>query len=282
MFMTGKKQRPITEPMYSGGNLLDFPVSAGYYEIDYTDFISSYIVNSQGIVISQSMHDGYLSACFATTSLYRPRPLVTWWIPRDYDTFISFVKGLWEKSTRIYSLACDERFGFGVFLMKNFGTNQAIITNTSDIQKFWKDGFRITACAARGSTLYLIMTKSTKEYGEKSQEWITGNTWLEIDTEIRKSYQTGKVITGICYSTGLEQYFVVMTEMPHGQCYAWQTDNTKEGYFKREKWLKKKSEEGYHLTIIFNDPTDDKILFVMTKDGNISEYTYKINHKMKS
>ena len=270
--------------MYSGGNLLDFPVSAGYYDIDYTDFISSYIFNSQGIVISQSMHDGYLSACFATTSLYRPRPLVTWWIPRDYDTFISFVKGLWEKSTRIYSLACDERFGFGVFLMKNFGTNQAIITNTSDIQRFWKDGFRITACAARGSTLYLIMTKSTKEYGEKSQEWITGNTWLEVDTEIRKSYQTGKVITGICYSTGLEQYFVVMTEMSLGrrQCYAWQTDNTKEGYFKREKWVKKKSEEGYHLTIIFNDPTDDKILFVMTKDGNISEYTYRINHKIKS
>ena len=268
--------------MYSGGNLLDFPVSAGYYDIDYTDFISSYIFNSQGIVISQSMHDGYLSACFATTSLYRPRPLVTWWIPRDYDTFISFVKGLWEKSTRIYSLACDERFGFGVFLMKNFGTNQAIITNTSDIQRFWKDGFRITACAARGSTLYLIMTKSTKEYGEKSQEWITGNTWLEVDTKIRKSYQTGKVITGICYSTGLEQYFVVMTEMPHRQCYAWQTDSTKEGHFKREKWVKKKSEKGYHLTIIFNDPTDDKILFVMTKDGNISEYTYKINHKMKS
>ena len=166
--------------------------------------------------------------------------------------------------------------------MKNFGTNQAIITNTSDIQRFWKDCFRITACAARGSTLYLIMTKSTKEYGEKSQEWITGNTWLEVDTEIRKSYQTGKVITGICYSTGLEQYFVVMTEMPHRQCYAWQTDSTKEGYFKREKWVKKKGEEGYHLTIIFNDPTDDKILFVMTKDGNISEYTYKINHKMKS
>ena len=30
------------------------------------------------------------------------------------------------------------------------------------------------------------------------------------------------------------------------------------------------------------NPQDDKILFVMTKDGNISEYTYKINDKMKS
>ena len=83
------------------------------------------------------------------------------------------------------------KVGFGVFLMENFGANQAIITNTSDIQKFWKDGFRISACAARGSTFYIIMTKGT-------------------------------------------------------------------------------------------NPKDDKILFVMTKDGNISEYTYKINHKMKS
>ena len=282
--MTGKKQRPITEPMYSGGNLLDFPVSAGYDVIDYTEFISSYVFNSERIVTSQSMHNGYFSACFATTILYKPRPLVTCWICRDYGSFFTFVKEQWEESRRIYSLACDERFGFGVFLMGTFGTNQAIITNTSDIQRFWEDGFMITACAAQGSTFYIIMTKGTKEYGEKSQEWITGNTWLEVDTEIRKSYQTGKVITGICYSTGLEQYFVVMTWMSQDrrQCYAWQTNSTKEGYFKREKWVKKKSEEGCHLTIIFNDPTDDKILFVMTKDGNISEYTYKINHKMKS
>ena len=280
--MTGKKERPVTEPIYSGGNLNDFPISSGYDVINYTEFISSYMFNSERIVTSQSMHNGNFSACFATTILYKPRPLLTWWICRNYGSFLTFVKAQWENSRRIYSLACDERFGFGVFLMENFGTNQAIITNTSDIQRFGKDGFRITALAARGSTSYVIMTKGTKEYGAKSQEWITGNTWLEVDTEIRKSYQTGKVITGICYSTGLEQYFVVMTEMPHGQCYAWQTDNTKEGYFKREKWVKKKSEEGYHLTIIFNDPTDDKILFVMTKDGNISEYTYKINHKMKS
>ena len=282
--MTGKKERPVTEPIYSGGNLNDFPISSGYDVINYTEFISSYMFNSERIVTSQSMNNGYFSACFATTVLYKPRPSATWWICRDYDSFLTFVKEQWENSIRIYSLACDERFGFGVFLMENFGTNQAIITNTSDIQRFGKDGFRITALAARRSTSYVIMTKGTKEYGEKLQGFITGSTWREVETKVLKSYQTGKVITGICYSTGLEQYFVVMTEMSLGrrQCYAWQTDNTKEGYFKREKWVKKKSEEGYNLTIIFNDPTDDKILFVMTKDGNISEYTYKINHKMKS
>ena len=189
--MTGKKERPVTEPIYSGGNLNDFPISSGYDVINYTEFISSYMFNSERIVTSQSMNNGYFSACFATTILYKPRPSATWWICRDYDSFLTFVKEQWENSIRIYSLACDERFGFGVFLMENFGANQAIITNTSDIQKFWKDGFRISTCTARGSTFYIIMTKGT-------------------------------------------------------------------------------------------NPQDDKILFVMTKDGSISEYTYKINDKMKS
>ena len=171
---------------------MTFPFPADMtYSIHYTEFISSYMFNSERIDTSQSMHDGYFSACFATTILYKPRPSVTWWICRDYGSFLTFVEEQWEKSRRIYSLACDERFGFGVFLMENFGANQAIITNASDIQKFGADGFRITACAARKSTFYIIMTK------------------------------------GI-------------------------------------------------------NPKDDKILFVMTKDGNISEYTYKINHKMKS
>ena len=101
--------------------------------------------------------------------------------------------------------------------MENFGTNQAIITNTSDIQRFGDDGFRITACAARGSTFYIIMTKGTKEYVEKLQGFIIANTWLEVETKVRKSYPTGKVITGICYSTGLEQYSWAVLRLANGQ-----------------------------------------------------------------
>ena len=45
--MTGQKLRPRTEPMYSGGNRQDFPVTNGYTTVDYTDFISSHVFNSQ-------------------------------------------------------------------------------------------------------------------------------------------------------------------------------------------------------------------------------------------
>ncbi|KAJ7375762.1 hypothetical protein OS493_039028 [Desmophyllum pertusum] len=40
LFMTGKKPRPSTEPMYSGGNRRDFPITSGYNTAKYTDFIS--------------------------------------------------------------------------------------------------------------------------------------------------------------------------------------------------------------------------------------------------
>ena len=279
--MTGKKERPSTEPVYSGGNLLDFPVTSGFDLIDYTDFVSSYTINSRRVLISQSMHNGCLCACFAT--LNKPRSAVTWGIRRNYDTFFALVKEQSGTSKRIYSLACDERFGFGVFLMGSYGTRQAILTNTSDIQKFWDDGFQITACAARSSTFYIIMTKDTKEFTGKLQTWFTRRTWREVQTEIEKSYQTGNVITGICYATGLEQYFVVMTrETPAGQCHAWHTGNTKYAYTKTENWVNAKCEAGFYPTIIFNDPTDDKVLFVMTKDERFLDFTYRINYQMKS
>ena len=41
--MTGKKERPLTEPMYSGGNLLDFPITSGFDLISYYEFLGSFI-----------------------------------------------------------------------------------------------------------------------------------------------------------------------------------------------------------------------------------------------
>ena len=63
--MTGQKLRPRTEPMYSGGNRQDVHVTNGYTTVDYTDFISSHVFNSQNILISQSMQDGFSSGIFA-------------------------------------------------------------------------------------------------------------------------------------------------------------------------------------------------------------------------
>ena len=221
--MTGKKLRPRTEPMYSGENRQDFPVTNGYATVDYTDFISGNICNSQKILISQSMHDGFFSGIFASSKLYNPRPATSWGIRRNYDTFLVFANEEWKrvngKSKKIYSLACNEKFGFGAFFMEGYGTKQVIIDSTDDIQKQWKDGLEITSCAALDSTFYIVMTKDTKEYDGKGQKWFTRSTWTETRDEIQEGYKEGKVITGICYSTGLEQYLVVMTKMPQRQSY---------------------------------------------------------------
>ena len=280
LFMTGKKPRPDTEPMYSGGNLLDYPISNGNDLIEYTDFIKSNIRNSRRIVISQSIYNGYFSACFATSTLYRPRPKVTWRNCRDNSSFLTWVKAQWEKSMRIYSLAWDEKFGFGVFLMENYGTDQIITTNSSDIKKFWANGFKITACVAQGSTIYIVMTKGTKEYEGKRQRWFFSESWN--DDEIEVHYKTGRIITGICYSTELEKYFVVMTEMLQEQCYVWQPDSTKNENINREAWVKKKQNMGYYPSIIFTDPNDDHTLFVMTKDESVKFAKCKVFHKMEN
>lgn len=185
---------------------------------------------------------------------------------------------MWEwkngRSLNLYSLACDENLGFGVFFMENFGTGQSIVTNLPDISKKWEEGFKITACAARGSTFYIVMTKDTDEYKGK-QTWFTCNSWQGARDKIQKNYKEKGVITGICYSTGLGQYFVVMTETPQGQTYKWFDDTTA-----RKNWVEVKFEEGFHPTIIFKDPTDLKFLVVMTTDSNRSGYVYRINFKV--
>lgn len=276
--MTGKKPRPGTEPMYSGGNISDFPITTGYDSVKYTDFIGSHLFNSENILICQSLHDGCFSACFAPSERYNPRPATSWGIQENHDTFSKFVKEKWKgingRSLNIYSLGCDENLGFGVFFLENYGTGQCIVTDLSDIEKKWEDGFEITACAARGSTFYIIMTKDTNGY-IGGQAWFTCNSSGEADSEIEKEYREGKAITGICYSPGRGQYFVVMTEIPQGQTYAWFNDGTA-----RSNWMDEEYEEGFHPTIIFKDPTDNKTLVVMTTDENRSGYTCRFNYKV--
>ena len=276
--MTGKKPRPATEPMYSGGDRKDFPITRGYNSVKYEDFLSSHLFNSEKILICQNFHDGYFSGCFARSKRYSPRPALSWGSRKNYDTFIEFVneKREWKngRSQNIYSLACDENLGFGVFFMENYGTGQSIVTNLLDVKKKWEDRFMITACAARGSTIYVVMTKDTNEY-KAEQTCFTCISWQEAKNEIQKNYKEGRAITGICYSTGLGQYFVVMTKIPQEQTYGRFGNNTA-----RSNWMGEKYKEGFHPTIIFKDPNDDEILVVMTKDENRSSYIIKINFKV--
>ncbi|KAL9953319.1 hypothetical protein ACROYT_G040717 [Oculina patagonica] len=280
LFMTGKKDRPSTEPMYSGGSIDDYPISSGYDEVEYSDLISSHIQNSERILISQDIHDRTFSGCFATSKRYHPRPALAWGIRENYNSFLELVKEQRKcmngKSKNIYSLACDENLGFGVFFIQGYGTSQAIVTNTSDIAKKWNEGFQITACAAWGSTFYVVMTKDTEEYKDKTQTWFTCNTWTKVNNEIQNGFKERRAITGICYSTGLQQYFVVMTTTPEDQIYE-RFDNGTEG----SDWVKDKYQQGFYPTIIFKNPTDNKILVVVTKDKKRSDYVCRYNHKIK-
>ena len=283
--MTGKKLRPRTEPIYSGGNRIDFRIPSGYDTVDYSDFISSHIFNSQDILISQSMHDGFFSGIFASSKLYNPRPATSWGIRRNYKEFSEFTKKEYKlvsgikSRRRIYSLACDEKFGFGVFFMEGYGTKQFIIRNTDGIQNKVDDDLRITSCAALDSKFYIVMTKDTKEYHGKQQKWFTRSTWKETNDEIQEGYQEGKAITGICYSSGLKLYFVVMTASMGRQCSRW--FDTTEGREAGIDWENKKYDEGFHPTIIFTDPTDNKTLIVMTEDKNRSAYVYRASYKLR-
>ena len=276
--MTGKKLRPSTEPMYSGGNRQDFPITRGYDSVDYDDFISGHVLNDNKILISQSMHDGFFSGIFAGSKLYNPRSATSWGIRSDYHEFLAFAEREW-KSKKIYSLACDEKFGFGAFFMKGYGKKQSIINGTDNIRKHWKDGLQITSCAAVDSTFYIIMTEETKEYHGKRQKWFTRSTWREANVEIQEGYKDGKAITGICYSSGLKLYFVVMTASMGVQCFSWFDTTQQKAMI---DWEVEKSKQGFHPTIIFKNPTDKKILIVMTKNENRSVFVRRSDFKLKT
>ncbi|KAJ7375761.1 hypothetical protein OS493_039027 [Desmophyllum pertusum] len=97
-----------------------------------------------------------------------------------------------------------------------------------------------------------------------------------LTMKYRRSMIEGKAITGLCYSSGLGQYGVVMTETREGQCYH-RSDDT----IARSKWMHEKSKEGYHPTIIFKDPTNRRILVVMTTDQNRSGLGYHCTFSQK-
>ena len=91
---------------------------------------------------------------------------------------------------------------------------------------------------------------------------------------IKQQWADGKNLTGICYSTGKKQYFLVMTEQSAGQLQNYFTTDSDQEV---DKWWK----EGRHPTIIFRDPSDNKVLIVMTSDSSIqkgNDYVVRTKH----
>ncbi|XP_068670716.1 uncharacterized protein [Montipora foliosa] len=263
LFMTGKKPRPSTEPVYSGGNHNDFPVDNEFDRHSYSDLITAFAQKTR-ILLSQSLHNGNLSGYLGKSDLYSPTPARACGIVSDYDSFIQLVEDMWNKGYYIYSLACDRRHGFGVFFMKDIGTNQSILAGTSSIQGMLNKGFKITACAARDSTFYLVMTKGSKEYNGKAQSWFTNDSWSDVEIQIQKGYDEQKGISGICYSVCLHKYFVVMTEEPSQlQEFAWFNTSSD-----AEEWIEEKYDEYLHA-IGVSVPVEGKFLAVVTKNENL-------------
>ena len=278
--MTGKKLRPRTEPMYSGGNLHDFKITSGYDTVDYCEFIESNLFNSECILVSQSICDGFFSGIFANSKPYSPRTALVCEIRGNYDDFLHFVSEQWSKSRlNIYSLACDENFGFGTIFMKGYGTRQVLLPGIEKVKKYWDDGLMITACAAQGSIFYVIMTKNAKEYHEKGQRFFIRDSWKGANDEIQEGYREGFALTGICYSSGLKQYLIVMTHLIGEQCFRWfDTTELKD----MDDWEMEKHNQGFHPSIIFRDPTDNKTLIVMSKDENRSlGFVRRVNYKLR-
>ena len=277
--MTGRMDRPRTEPLYSGGNRKDFPITTEYDSAPkYTEFVRSYLDDSENIVISQSFHNGYFSGIFGPLKSYLSRPSVSCASRSDHDSFIELadtnrnLQG--GESKHISSLACDEKLGIVMLFMANYGSAQTILTNTSDIEKLMNDGFKITACAAWGSTFYIVMTKGTREYKGK-QRWFTANSWDKATKLIQENQDEKRVVTGICYSTGQKMYLVVVMETPQEQIYKKVCDVAD-----LDNWMKEQHKEGFHPTIIFKDPTDKKTLVVMVNDGKKVPYICKCNCKV--
>lgn len=279
MFITGKIPRPGTEPLYSLKNRNDCPITAGYNKGEYTEFVGSHVSSSGDVLISQSFHNGHLSCIFGSSKDYCPRPAVSCAILTDCDSLIKLVqkkKQTGKKSKHIYSLECDEDLGFAAFFMEQYGTAQTILTNTSDVEKKMKDGFKITACTAQGSVFYIIMTKGTKDYRRK-QEWFTSDSWDEAERLIQEKCKERRVVTGICYSTGQNKYLIVVMEISHDQIFRKFRCGAD-----LKKWVKKEHEDGFHPTIIFRDPNDKQTLVVMIKDGNNQPYSCTYDFKVVS
>lgn len=280
--MTGRNLRPSTQPMYSGGNLHDFKITSGYDTIDYSEFISSYVFNSECILVSQSMCDGFFSGIFANSKLYSPKPLLTLArrITGDYEEDVRlFLDEHRKESKNVYSLAWDEKFGFGAIFMEGYGTEQVLLTSVKKVKKNWDDGLMITACTARGMKFYIIMTKDTEEYRGKNQRYITSDSWKGANDEIQEGYREGFALTGICYSSGLGKYLAVMTGSIGEQCFRWFETNKLKAM---DDWEMNKHNQGFHPSIIFRDPTDSKTLIVMTKDKNRSQgFLRRVNYELK-
>ena len=92
-----------------------------------------------------------------------------------------------------------------------------------------------------------------------------------IEQEIRaeaigEQYEEGHIITAVSYSKKTEEYIAILTESGQGQEFSWEDSSC---------------DTGYKPTIIFQDPVDNKILYIKTTGvGNVDEWSAHGNYEI--
>ena len=190
---------------------------------------------------------------------------------------MEFVEEEWKwvngKSKVIYSLSCDEKFGFGVYLMENYGTNQT---------KIWMKAFRLLRVLRENlhfTSSWQRTQRSTMEKGKSGSFVKNGNKWMMIYKRATKTErQSLEYATQLAWSSTLLW---------------WQKHHAGSRATSGLTWLQKKTvtekigltrnTSRVHPTIIFKDPTVNKLLIVMTEDENRSPgFVYKSNYELRA
>jgi len=248
-------KRPSTEPIYSAKSRdPPYGIALGYQKSHYGDLLSSELKNSDQLLISQSICSGRISAIFGEDLRYDRRRVGLGWVNTDdHSGFMEYIEDQGSKGRHVFSIACDDDFGFGVLIMDEFGTTQGVAwdSDMSKVQEWFDAGYHITACGARNSRFYYIMTLAATGYEGKRQTCATKDSWDEAKEWILRQWEDGKILTGICYSRGKKKYFLVMTEYSAGQSYVWGTHSRAADYdLVSLEYCKR-----LYPTIIFHDPS---------------------------
>ena len=189
--------------------------------------------------------------------------------PKSLKKFIDAEK---SEGRNLFSVAASDDFGFGAFTLEDYGTEQIITTDKEKINMWLKTGFRITAVCPWRFDFYFVMTLGVKEYEGKAQTWHFSSTWSLLEKQIRKGWENGQVITGLCFLKKTEKYLLVLTESDASQDYMWDATakDLKDGNSK------------FHPTIVFHDLTSDRVLTVLTTGKGKSETHMRLRHPLET
>ena len=236
--------------------------------------------------MSQSLAHNTLSAVFAKSRQF-VRPNVWWGLYNETMFMARYGPVDSSRSQNILSMTCDDHLGFGVFTVEQYGSDQQVVKNMDDIYpgvevsdfdgkyvdfdatKKGKKGYRITSVGAWQGHFYFVLTKNVAQFSAKEQAFFTTDKWESVDSmivEMAESWQTQSIVTSICYCEKKKKYLVVMTQSDAKQQSRWDKGKGK----KNANWTRDMERQGYHLTIVFKDPSDGMILRAVTKDKSIS------------